>query len=179
MRILLISTYELGHQPFGLASPAAWLRREGLEVECADTTRHKLSEVSVKHADLIAFYLPMHTATRIAVPLIARVRQKNPRAQLIAFGLYAPLNEELLRKNGVEYIIGGEFELALVEVARSIAGGARQQNDSIRLDRLNFVAPDRDTLPPLQQYARLSMPDGAERICGYTEASRGCKHVCR
>ena len=25
MRILLISTYEMGRQPFGLASPAAWL----------------------------------------------------------------------------------------------------------------------------------------------------------
>jgi hypothetical protein len=23
------------------------------------------------------------------------------------------------------------------------------------------------------------MPDGSERICGYTEASRGCKHLCR
>ena len=33
MRALLISTYELGHQPFGLASPAAWLRRDDVEVQ--------------------------------------------------------------------------------------------------------------------------------------------------
>ncbi|MCD6031138.1 MAG: hypothetical protein K0S78_3312, partial [Thermomicrobiales bacterium] len=26
MNVVLISTYELGRQPFGLASPAAWLR---------------------------------------------------------------------------------------------------------------------------------------------------------
>ena len=26
MNVVLISTYELGHQPFGLASPAAWLK---------------------------------------------------------------------------------------------------------------------------------------------------------
>ena len=26
MRAVLISTYDLGRQPFGLASPAAWLR---------------------------------------------------------------------------------------------------------------------------------------------------------
>ena len=36
MRVLLISTYELGRQPFGLASPAAWLRAEGHEVTVAD-----------------------------------------------------------------------------------------------------------------------------------------------
>ena len=47
MRVLLISTYELGRQPFGLASPAAWLRRAGFDVECADTTQHKLPEAAV------------------------------------------------------------------------------------------------------------------------------------
>ena len=32
MRVLLISTYELGHQPFGVASPAAWLAAKGADV---------------------------------------------------------------------------------------------------------------------------------------------------
>src|ERR1051326_9155775 len=35
-RVLLISTYELGRQPFGLASPAAWLRADGFEVTQTD-----------------------------------------------------------------------------------------------------------------------------------------------
>jgi radical SAM superfamily enzyme YgiQ (UPF0313 family) len=174
MRILLISTYELGRQPFGLASPASWLRREGFEVECADTTRHKLSEEAVRRADVIAFYLPMHTATRITTPLIARVRRVNPTARLAAYGLYAPLNEELLRLLGVEYVVGGEFEAALVDFVRSSA-----QSSTVRFDKLEFLLPERTALPPLQQYARLSMPDGTERVCGYTEASRGCKHLCR
>ena len=179
MRILLISTYELGRQPFGLASPAAWLRREGFEVECADTTRHKLSENSVQQADVIAFYLPMHTATRIAVPLIARVRNKNPRARLIAYGLYAALNEDLLRNAGVESIIGGEFEQALVDSVKAFAGSSTKPSDLLHLDKLDFTIPDRASLPPLEHYARLTMPDGSARICGYTEASRGCKHLCR
>ena len=179
MRILLISTYELGRQPFGLASPAAWLRRAGFEVECADTTRHKLSEGSVAQADVIAFYLPMHTATRIAAPLISRVRQKNAHARLIAYGLYAPLNEALLRAHGVEFVLGGEFEAALVEAVTSIASGSPLSGELVRLDKLDFVTPERRSLPPLQQYARLAMPDGSERVCGYTEASRGCKHLCR
>ena len=36
VRVLLISTYDLGRQPLGLASPAAWLRNEGVEVTCVD-----------------------------------------------------------------------------------------------------------------------------------------------
>jgi hypothetical protein len=33
MKAILISTYELGRQPFGLASPAAWLRDAGVYLE--------------------------------------------------------------------------------------------------------------------------------------------------
>ena len=180
MRVLLISTYELGRQPFGLASPAAWLRRAGFAVECADTTRHKLSESAVQCADVVAFYLPMHTATRIATPLISRVRELHPSIRVAAYGLYAPLNEPLLRSLGVEFIAGGEFEAALVEFARAVANHAQPgASPSVRTDRLEYIVPERASLPPLHQYARLAMTDGSERICGYTEASHGCKHLCR
>ena len=64
--VLLLSTYELGRQPFGLASPAAWLRRAGIEVLAADLSRDRLSTLPVERAPLVAFYLPMHTATRLA-----------------------------------------------------------------------------------------------------------------
>ena len=74
MRILLISTYELGRQPFGLASPAAWLRAEGHEVTQADVSRSPLSSEVVDGAELIAFFLPMHTATRLFFKLLGRVR---------------------------------------------------------------------------------------------------------
>ncbi len=36
MRVLLVSTYELGHQPLHVASPAAALRKAGHEVRCLD-----------------------------------------------------------------------------------------------------------------------------------------------
>ncbi len=101
-RALLVSTYDLGHQPFGLASPAAWLRREGVDVQCADLSKEKLADASAAEADLIAFHLPMHTATRLAAPVIQRVRALNPAARLCAYGLYAPLNEEWLRSLGVD-----------------------------------------------------------------------------
>ena len=100
MRVLLVSTYDLGRQPFGLASPAAWLRHAGVDVDCADTSRERLTDERIAAAELVAFYLPMHTATRLAAPLIDRVKQVNPAAGLAAYGLYAPINEEWLRANG-------------------------------------------------------------------------------
>ena len=110
--VLLLSTYELGRQPFGLASPAAWLRAAGMVVTCLDLTIVALANAAVQRADLIAFHLPMHTATRIAVPLIGRVKALNPQAHLCCYGLYAPLNEPYLRNLGVATILGGEFEEA-------------------------------------------------------------------
>src|SRR5688572_4453463 len=108
--VLLVSTYDLGRQPFGLASPAAWLRRAGLEVECVDTSRQPLSDETIRAASVAAFYLPMHTATRLAAPLIDRVRSLNPAARVVAYGLYAPLNEAWLRERGVSTVLGPEAE---------------------------------------------------------------------
>ncbi len=183
LNVLLISTYELGHQPFGLASPAAWLSAEGVEVRCLDLSQCRLDEAAVRAADLVGFYLPMHTATRIAMAAIRRVRALNPTAQLCAFGLYAPLNEELLRAAGVSAIFGGEFEAELAGAVRAVKehGGElpAQAKPVVSLERLQFRVPDRSGLPPLQKYARLVLPGEGERVVGYTEASRGCKHLCR
>src|SRR6202140_4291407 len=117
MNILLISTYELGRQPFGLASPAAWLRARGHDVSCLDLTRESLDENAILAADLISFYVPMHTATRLAAGLVPRVRAMNACAHICFYGLYAPVNEEYLRGLGVDTILGGEFEEGLANLA--------------------------------------------------------------
>jgi radical SAM superfamily enzyme YgiQ (UPF0313 family) len=191
MRALLVSTYDLGRQPFGLASPAAWLRRAGIEVDCADTSREALDDERIRAASLVAFYLPMHTATRMAAPLIARVRQVNPAARLCAYGLYAPLNAAWLRERGIDDVLGPEAEQGLVDVLESCGasldgsprgpqGSAPHQTGiASSLPRLNFIRPDRSTLLPLSEYASLQMPDGTARVIGSTDASRGCKHLCR
>lgn len=173
MRVVLLSTYDLGRQPFGLASPAAWLRRAGHDVTTIDVSREKAPPDAVAAADLIAFYLPMHTATRLAMPIIDRARAINPNATICAYGLYAPLNAPLLREHGVSVVLGPEAEADLVAVA---SGGAPSD---ARLPRLPFMQPDRSTLPAPGRYASLTMPDGASRIVGSTEATRGCKHRCR
>ncbi len=172
VRILLLSTYDLGHQPFGLASPAAWLRERGHDVACVDLSIAAYPAGEVAGADLVCFYLPMHTATRLAVPVILKVRSLNPPPRICCYGLYAPLNEAYLRGLGVDAVLGGEFEAALCDYAGSIA------RPSVSLERLQFRVPDRAALAPLSSYARLRLNGGA-KLAGYTEASRGCKHLCR
>ena len=187
LRVLLISTYEMGRQPFGLASPAAWLRAEGVDVECLDLSQQRLDPDKVRRAQLIAFYLPMHTATRIATVAIRRTRELNPGARLCAYGLYAPMSQELLHQLGVTDLVGGEFEGRLVELTRQLRSVPGKHADSahvavpaqVSLDRQHFMVPDRSGLPALKSYAHLLLPDGSRRVVGYTEASRGCKHLCR
>jgi radical SAM superfamily enzyme YgiQ (UPF0313 family) len=174
LRVVLLSTYDLGRQPFGLASPAAWLRAEGHGVTTADLSREPLPLEAIRTADWIAFHLPMHTATRMAIPQIETARELNPRAQICCYGLYAPFNDEMLRTLGVTHVIGGEFEAALADL---ISGRAASTLPVI-LDRLPFRTPDRAGLPSLGEYARLVDGD-QQKIVGYTEASRGCKHLCR
>jgi len=180
LKAILISTYELGRQPFGLASPAAWLRGGGHEVTCVDLACSPLPRKAVSAANLVAFYLPMHTATRVAVKAIERVREWNPAAHICCYGLYAPLNETLLRGLGAQTILGGEFEAGLASLAQRLDLGSngRQHEPLISLDRQQFVVPDRSDLPALSRYARL-VDGGVEKQVGYTEASRGCKHLCR
>jgi len=183
VRVLLVSTYDLGRQPFGLASPAAWLRNAGVEVDCADTSREKLTDQRIASAGLVAFYLPMHTATRLASPLIDRVRRVNPHARLAAYGLYAPLNAAWLHEHGVEHVLGPEGERELT----TLASGANLTEAPTReaqaaapwVDRRLQVIPHRETLPPLVKYAQLQMSDGSTRVVGSTDATRGCKHLCR
>jgi radical SAM superfamily enzyme YgiQ (UPF0313 family) len=189
----------MGRQPFGLASAAAWLRAAGLTVTAVDAAKATLEETSLASADLIGFHLPMHTATRLAGPIIAKARRLNPTARICAFGLYAPLNAEWLRSLGVDAVFGGEFEGELTSWAGLKACATKEAGvparaphdsgvavaqpfraaDAGPLPRLRFLVPDRTGLPALSRYATLQLPDGTRRLVGYTEASRGCRHVCR
>ncbi len=188
MNVLLISTYELGRQPFGLASPAAWLRRAGAQVTCLDLAIDHLDDAAIQAADLVALYVPMHTATRLAIPIVKRIKNVKPNAHLCLYGLYAPMNEKYLRALGADTILGGEFEEQLVALYKRLTSSEKsaptQPEPVVSLARQNFLTPDRTSLPELSKYARLEL-NGLElhglsaRPTGYTEASRGCKHLCR
>jgi len=185
MKVLLVSTYELGHQPFGLASPAAWLAEAGAEVTCLDLAVETLDEEAIRAAGLIAIYLPMHTATRLASTIVPRIRALNSAVHLCFYGLYAPLNEAFLRTElGGGTVLGGEFESGLVSLYNRLSANGSvilepQSEPVISLIKQDFRVPQREGLPPLSRYAYVKMDQDGRRTVGYTEASRGCKHLCR
>jgi radical SAM superfamily enzyme YgiQ (UPF0313 family) len=194
-RIVLVSTYDLGRQPFGLASPARWLRDAGFDVRCLDLAIERPDDAAFRDAAAVGLFLPMHTATRLAAELIPRIRAANRDVRVWCYGLYAPMNEAMLRRLGADEIVGGEFEPRLVEWAEALRAGVGERAasepraaatasgassaGSIVLDRLSFRTPDRSDLPALERYAHVRMADGSTRRVGATEASRGCKHLCR
>lgn len=181
-KIVLISPYELGRQPFGLAEPAAWLKKAGFEVWCCDLAVQKLDPALLADAMLVALYVGMHTATRIAIEAIPRIRSIAPHVDLCAYGLYAPMNQALLRNLGVSSILGGEYEPGLVDLANRLrAGNASdlQMGPVVSLSKIEFMTPDRSGLPRLESYAHLKLPDGGRKTVGFIDASRGCKHFCR
>ncbi len=183
--ILLVSTYELGHAPHGVAVPAAFLSRAGYRPAALDLAVEAWDGERVRRARLVALSVPMHTALRLGIEAARRARRENPRAALAFHGLYAPLNADLLVAEGAQAVLGGECEEDLVAFAAALERGAdlssfvRRGGAAATRRRLDHPVPDRSALPPLARYARLDPGDGTLRVAGFAEASRGCKHLCR
>ena len=82
---------------------------------CVDTSRDAARPTSrSRAASLVAFYLPMHTATRLAGAAHRSRRARESVGQACAYGLYAPLNASWLRERGVDDVLGPEAEADLV-----------------------------------------------------------------
>ena len=177
--ILLLSCYELGHQPLGLAVPAAFLERAGFAPRTLDLSLERLEPEAVARARLVAISVPMHTALRLGVRAADEVRRRNPAAHLCFHGSYATLNQAHLVARHGDSVLGGEVEEALVRLAEALEAGRPidPRPPPVRA-RLDFVLPSRRSLPPLDRYARLEV-DGTTRLAGAIEATRGCKHTCR
>jgi radical SAM superfamily enzyme YgiQ (UPF0313 family) len=193
--ILLVSCYELGHQPLAVASPAGFLKRAGFAPDVLDISVDPFDPAKVERARFIAVSVPMHTALRLGMRVAERVREINPQAIVCLYGLYAALNADHLLAHGVDYCIGGECETPLVKLAEAIEArgqesGVRGQESALpagviargqqaqpNLERLRFALPVRDALPKLDKYAWIEHK-GGRRTVGYVEASRGCLHLC-
>jgi radical SAM superfamily enzyme YgiQ (UPF0313 family) len=180
--ILLVSTYELGHAPHGIAVPMAFLERAGFRPAALDLAVEKLDPARVARARLAALSIPMHTATRLGQEAARRLRALNPGLAVVFHGLYAALHADLLLREGALAVLGPEAEDELVALAEALDRGApppaRTPTAGARVPRLALPVPSRAGLPPPAQYARLLAADG-ERPAGYAEATRGCKHSCR
>jgi radical SAM superfamily enzyme YgiQ (UPF0313 family) len=176
--ILLVSCYELGHQPLGLAFPMAFLERAGFRPDAVDLALDPLDADQARRASLVAISVPMHTALTIGVHAAEQVRRLSPAARICFYGLYAILNREYLLEHGADTVLGGESDEALVALAERIERGEAPEPDrGPHLARLDFPVPSRDRLPLLHRYAAFER-DGARRVAGAVEASRGCLHQC-
>jgi radical SAM superfamily enzyme YgiQ (UPF0313 family) len=184
--VLLIACYELGHQPLGIASPLGLLEQEGYAPAALDIAVERLNAAKVARARFIGIAVPMHTALRLGVRVVERIRAVNPTCHICCYGLYATLNTEYLLAHGVDSVIGGEYEEPLLALIGSLdagldgpVSGVSQHGDIAGpfLKRVEFRVPSRSALPPLEIYAHLDR-DGIRSRVGYVEASRGCKHHC-
>ena len=182
MRILLVSSYELGHQPVHVASPAAALRARGHEVRALDVSVEPWDWELVDWADRVGFSVPMHTAMRMAVTLALSVRAKHPKLPICFYGLYAAMGGDPGTAAVADRVIAGEYEPALLDWAdepiRPATGALRAGAVVVHLGRSSLLTPARDLLPPLESYARLVVGDD-ERLAAAVEASHGCSHRCR
>ncbi len=186
MNILLLSCYELGHQPLNLAWPLAVLRSAGYAPSAVDLAVQSFPETAARQAEFAGISVPMHTALRLGVQASERIRRANPEAHICFYGLYAWLNREYLLGQGIaDSVLAGEVENALLELVRSLDGNPGEQNGgqptrapAPLLARLQYPLPARGTLPGLSEYARLE-ENGTAFLAGYTESSRGCLHTCR
>ena len=182
MRVLLISTYELGHQPLHVASPAAALRRAGHEVRCLDLSVQPWDAGALEWAQAVGFSVPIHTAKRLALSAGRRVRREHPGLPICFYGLYATVSRELVERELAACAIAGEYEPALTawvdELAAPCLPAPVAGRPIIHLQRGVFDPPARELLPGLERYARLAV-GGEERLVGYVEASHGCVHRCR
>ena len=175
MRILLVSTYELGHQPLHVASPAARLAAAGHEIVSVDLAVVSFDPDVLDSVQAVAISVPMHTAMRLAQRTVERVRSRAPEIPIAVYGLYA----EMGTIDGVDRVIVGEYEadlVAWVAALETSGGDVRGATSDVGVHQ--FLVPERAGLPPLDSYAHLTV-GGGHRSVGYVEASHGCRHRCR
>jgi len=202
----MLSTYELGHQPLGLAIPAGVLRADGHEVEVLDlSTGDRASNANrlsgmLERADMLAVSVPMHTAMQLAVPIIKACNKAKPDLPIVLYGLYAHLGQgdrspvrasacirgddpaplaELAASNPLELTRRSAPELARsnpLELARWSAPELARSN-AVMSPSSPLLLPARDILPPLSAYARLDA-GGKQLLSGAAISTIGCSRKC-
>ena len=121
--VLLISCYELGHQPVGVAQPMGFLEQADYAPAALDISVEEFDAERVKQAWFIGISVPMHTALRLGVRVAELIREVNPTSHICFFGLYASINAEYLLSHVADSVIGGEYETPLVNLVNALDRG--------------------------------------------------------
>src|SRR5258708_32421379 len=138
--ILLVSSYELGHQPLAVASPRAFLEHAGYRPSGLDIAVTPFEAGHVRGARFVGMSVPMHTALRLGVRAAERIRALNPACHIAFYGTYAHLNAYYLLEHVADSVLGGECEAALVSLVQALE--ARGPRPAAR------VPPRRPPPPP-------------------------------
>ena len=181
--VLLVSCYELGHQPLGIAMSQAFLERAGFTPAGHDLALAALDEDKVRAARFVAISVPMHTALRLGIAAARRIREIAPECHICFHGHYALLHADMLLESVADSTLGGEVEAEIVRLVEDLEAGYAVATGDARmrmphLGKLDFTAPQRNTLPDIARYAHLDR-DGSHHVAGHVEATRGCLHHCR
>ena len=171
-RLLLLSTYELGEQPLGIAIPAALLGAVGHDVTATDLAIDGWPAGGSGSVDGVVCSVPMHTALRLALAAIDRVRLENPQTPIALLGLYAPVAERL------GMLRPGDLASTGVDPSELLTWAGQLGKRMLQATTQEGLLPRRDLLPSLDRYAHLEQ-DGVEVLVGAVESTTGCSHTCR
>ncbi len=178
VRVLAISTYELGHQPLILARLAAIFKSAAIKYSLCDnsvanrsfTTSDDFLLPDQEPPTHIFISVPMHTATQLGKTVANRARAIfGSSVQIIAVGLYSKV--ALSATDAFDCGIPSDDRDRVLEVL------------GINLARASAFAPgsvlpDRSGLPGLSNYAHL-LAEGEKKLVGYVETTVGCAHLCK
>lgn len=209
MRVLLINPPWVIHRrtnvwksvasvmpPLGLAWLAAWLERDGHQVQILDAHAEGLSadDVPGRVAERGSFDLIGLTATtpliRNALEIVRRVKVASPTTRIVLGGVHPTvLPEEVLAEPAVDVVVRGEGEVTLGELAGEkpldqVDGISYRVDGRIIHNRDRALIADLDSLP-LPAYHLLPMSKyrpaaGAAKRTPATSmlATRGCPGRC-
>jgi len=187
--------------PQGLASLAAVLRDDGVEVEVLDCAPEQVGWRSLEERlrrsrpDVVAAGENHALYAHEVVRLVETARRVDPDVVTVLGGAhFTNLPERYLPTAPIDFIVRGEGEITFRELVRALAGGGREKAREVAgiayldLDRVVQTAPrplidDLDSLPmpaldlmPMDRYGRAKLlfsPGGAT-----LHHSRGCGAAC-
>jgi radical SAM superfamily enzyme YgiQ (UPF0313 family) len=184
VKVLLVATYELGHQPVGLAALAGPLLAAGHEVAVVDLAAEPLGPGWGEGAEAVVFSVPMHTATELALELARSLRLHGATGgpRLGFTGLYAPVLEGHPLLGPHDLLVAGEAAPAVLDWLALEAAASGPPRAVIELGPAHLptsAAPDRRLCAPLDRYATYLAPGREPVLTASVETTRGCNHRCR
>ena len=176
IKVLAVSTYELGHQPLVLARLASILDIHGIEYSLVDNSVANRSFESPDDFTLaggqapthLILSVPMHTATQLGKKIAERAKALfGSKLTVIALGMYSK----------VALSTGTHFDAGIATLDLQSVSGALGI-ESAEQPHTEKLIPNRSSLPSISNYAYLVTENG-KRLVGYVESTVGCAHSCK